>query len=89
MWSEIKRFVQYKVKSNLVSCDISPDDFNRHFVNVAKNLDKNFKKKPHSFLWKGAKSSYIFKFRHIPDTAIKHYLNSLSNKHGFKVAQIG
>ena len=82
MWSEIKKLVSSKARSNPVNCDISPDRFNRHFINITKNLDCNFKNKPDKFLWKGPKSRYVFKFHHISFQDIQFYLNSMTNKHG-------
>ena len=82
MWSEIKKLVSSKARSNPVNCDISPDRFNSHFINITKNLDCNFKNKPDNFLWKGPKSRYVFKFHHISFQDIQLYLNSMTNKHG-------
>ena len=65
-----------------MNCDISPDRFNSHFINITKNLDCNFKNKPDKFLWKGPKSRYVFKFHHISFQDIQLYLNSMTNKHG-------
>ena len=59
-----KKIVSSKARSNPVKCDISPDKFNSHFINITKNLDSNSKNKPDTFLWKGPKSRYVFKFRH-------------------------
>ena len=82
MWSEIKKLVSSKARSNPVNCDISPDRFKSHFINITKNLDCNFKNKPDKFLWKGPKSRYVFKFHHISFQDIQLYLTSMTNKHG-------
>ena len=82
MWSEIKKLVSSKARSNPMNCDISPDRFNSHFINITKNLDCNFKNKHVKFLWKGPKSRYVFKFHHISSQDIQLYLNSMTNKHG-------
>ena len=81
MWSEIKKLVSSKARSNPVNCDISPNRFNSHFVNITKNLDSNLKNKSGTFLWKGPKSRYVFKFHHISFQDIHFYLNSMTNKH--------
>ena len=82
MWSEIKKLVTSKARSNPVNCDISPDRFNSHFTNITRNRDSNFKNKPDAFLWIGPKSRYVFKFHHISFQDIQFYLNSMTNKHG-------
>ena len=82
IWSEIKKLVASKARSNLVKCDISPNRFNSHFINITKNLDSNLKDKPGTFLWKGPKSRYVFKLHHISFQDIQFYLNSMANKHG-------
>ena len=38
IWSEVKKLVSSKARSNLVNCDISPDKYNSHFINITKNL---------------------------------------------------
>ena len=81
VWNK-KKLVSSKARSNPVNCDISPDRFNSHFINITKNLDCNFKNKPDKFLWKGPKSRYVFKFHHISFQDIQLYLNSMTNKHG-------
>ena len=81
MWSEIKKLVSSKARSNPVNCDISPNRFNSHFVNITKNLDSYLKNKSGTFLWKGPKSRYVFKFHHISFQDIHFYLNSMTNKH--------
>ena len=65
-----------------MNCDISPDRFKSHFINITKNLNCNFKNKPDKFLWKGPKSRYVFKFHHISFQDIQLYLNPMTNKHG-------
>ena len=82
MWSEIKRLVSSKCTPNVINCDISPDRFNRHFVNITKNQNRNFINEPDDFLWKGPKSIYVFKFKHISHMDIESYFNSLTNKGG-------
>ena len=49
MWSEIKRLVSSKRTPNVINCDISPDRFNRHFVNITKNQNRNFINEPDDF----------------------------------------
>ena len=39
VWKKI--LVSSKARSNPVKCDISPDKFNSHFINITKNLDSN------------------------------------------------
>ena len=82
MWSEIKRLVSSKRTPNVINCDISPDRFNIHFVNITKNQNRNFINEPDDFLWKGPKSIYVFKFKHISHMDIESYFNSLANKGG-------
>ena len=65
-----------------MNCDISPNRFNSHFISITKNLDSNLKNKPGTFLWKGPKSRYVFKYHHISFQVIQFYLNSMANKHG-------
>ena len=81
MWSEIKKLVSNKCRSNPVNCDISPGRFNKHFINITKNLDDKFKMKP-GILAKGPRSFYEFKFQHISYMSIQCYFDSLANKHG-------
>ena len=53
MWSEIKiKRVSSKARSNPVNCDIFPDRFNSHFINITKNLDCNLKNNPDKFYGK-------------------------------------
>ena len=64
-----------------VNCDISPEKFNSHFINITKNLDSNFKNKPDTFLWKGPKNRYVFKSHHPSFQDIQFDLNSMTNRH--------
>ena len=79
MWSEIKKQASNKARSNPFNCDISPDRFNRYFINITENLDVKFKVKPEiAFLWKSSRNE--FKFQHISHTDIQYYFNSLADK---------
>ena len=82
MLSEIKKLVSNKAKSNPVNCDISPDSFNRHIINITMNLDDKIQMKPGAFLWKGPRSCYEIKSQHISYSDIQYYFDALANKHG-------
>ena len=71
-----------------MNCDISPGRFNSHFINITKNLHCKLTYKPDTFLWKGPKSRYVFKFHHISDQDIQFYLNSMTNKHGNDISDM-
>ena len=55
MCSEIKDLVSNSARSNPVNCIIYPGRFNRHSINITKNIDNNFKNKTDAFLWKGTR----------------------------------
>ena len=82
MWSELKRLVSSKRTPNVINSDISPDRFNRHFVNITNNQNRNVINEPYDFLWKGPKSIYVFKCKHISHMDIESYFNSWANNGG-------
>ena len=57
MWSEIKRLVSSKRTPNVINCDISPDRFNRLFVNITKNQNRNFINEPDDYFMERPKKS--------------------------------
>ena len=59
-WNK-KKLVSSNARPNPVDCDIYPNRFNSHFINIAKNLDSNLNK-PGTILWKGPKSRYVLNF---------------------------
>ena len=80
MRSEIKRLVPGKNKHSHITCDISANDFNHHFVNIGKKMNSKFQNYDDNFLWKGPKSIYSFRFKNMSKEDIETYLGSLPNK---------
>ena len=72
MWSEIKRLVPSKNRHSHITCDISANDFNNYFANISNKMNSKFQNFDDNFFWKYPKSIHSFRFKKMPNEAIKH-----------------
>ena len=69
-----------KNKHSHITCDISANDFNHHFVNISNKMNLKFQIFYDFFFWKGPKSIHNFCFKKTSNEDINTYLGFPPNK---------